>query len=159
MDDEHARELAGVSSWRVYVHIAARLRERLATGDPPPGSRLASEAQLCREYGVTRNTVRRALATLEADGLVETVPGRGRVVCSPDGPGGVVPRYRSIAADLRAEIVTGRLSAGDPLPSEADLMTRYRVARGTARQALGELESGGLVDVVPGKGRYVRERL
>ena len=148
------------TSWGAYTRIAQALRERLAAGQPPPGELLPSEAALCEEYGVTRNTVRRALAELEAEGLIETLPGRGRLACTPDSApsdsGGTAPQYRKIAADLRADITTGALQPGDALPSEATLMDRYQVARGTARQALAELEGAGLIESIHGKGRYVR---
>ena len=42
----------------------------------------AIEARLCAEYRVARNTLRRALAQLGAEGLVAVRPGRGRVVVS-----------------------------------------------------------------------------
>src|SRR5262249_6200535 len=140
---------------------AQALRERLAAGHPPPDELLPSEAALCQEYGVTRNTIRRALAELEAEGLIETLPGRGRIARTPDtGPadsGGTAPQYRKIAADLRTDITTGKLRPGDALPSEVTLMDRYQVARGTARQALAELEGAGLIESIHGKGRYVRQ--
>src|SRR5439155_12480371 len=71
------------TSWGAYARIADALRERLTAGDPPPGELLPSEAALCDEYGVARNTVRRALAALESEGLIETLPGRGRVARRP----------------------------------------------------------------------------
>jgi len=150
---------AGYSVWRSYARIAASLRERIAAGNPPPGSLLPSESALCQDYGVTRNTVRRALAELAEDGLIETVPGRGRVVRSPNEPGSAaehaLPRYGRIAADLRAAIERGELAPGDVLPSEAALMKRHGVSRGTVRQALADLETAGLIESRPGKGRFV----
>ena len=44
--------------------------------------------------------------------------------------------YKQIADHLRAAIAQGRLGAGDQLPSEAQLMTHYGVARMTARNAI-----------------------
>jgi len=149
------------TSWGAYARIADALRELLAAGHPPPGELLPSEAALCDEYGVVRNTVRRALAALESEGLIQTLPGRGRVARPPGATtadsGSTPPQYRRIAAELRADITTGTLCPGDALPSEATLMDRYQVARGTVRQALAELEGAGLVQSIHGKGRYVRQ--
>jgi DNA-binding GntR family transcriptional regulator len=143
-----------------WAHIADALRRRISAGDPPPGSLLPSEAALCAEYGVVRNTVRRALAALEDDGLIQTLPGRGRIVRAPNDPqptrAGALPQYRRIAAELRSAIARGELRPGDALPSEAALMERYTVSRGTARQALAELEGAGLVESQHGRGRFVR---
>jgi DNA-binding GntR family transcriptional regulator len=147
-------------SWGAYARIADALRLQLAAGNPPPGELLPSEAALCEEYGVVRNTVRRALAALEAEGLIETLPGRGRIARpagTPPTEQATPPQYRRIAAELRADITTGTLRPGEALPSEAALMDRYRVARGTARQALAELEGAGLIESIHGKGRYVRQ--
>jgi DNA-binding GntR family transcriptional regulator len=60
--------------------IANELRERITSGDLPPGARLPSITTLMQEYGVARNTARRALAILEEEGLIEIVHGWGSFV-------------------------------------------------------------------------------
>ena len=95
-------------------------------------------------------------AQLADEGLVGTVPGRGRVVLAPDGPPAVLPAYRRIAADLQRAITAGELAPGDLVPSEAMLTREYEVSRSTARQALSLLASLGLVRTVHGKGRFVQ---
>jgi GntR family transcriptional regulator len=67
------------------------------------------------------------------------------------------PKYRQIAADLRAAIDAGDYSPGDRLPGENDLMARYEVARMTARQALGALLQEGLAVARKGSGVFVRD--
>jgi DNA-binding LacI/PurR family transcriptional regulator len=67
------------------------------------------------------------------------------------------PLYRTIANDLLAEIRSGRLKAGDRLPTEADLERRYSVSRITAARALRELQNLGLANRVQGSGSYVQE--
>lgn len=150
------------TAWGAYNQIAETLRHRITSGDYPPGSRLPSESALCEEFSVVRNTVRRALGTLEAEGLIETLPGMGRVVRLPGDSGGskahALPQYRKIANDLREQIASGRLAPGDALPSEAAIVASYGVSRGTARQALADLEGAGLIEARHGKGRYVRRR-
>lgn len=141
--------------WGAYREIAETVRERLA--DAPAGTPVPSEATLASEFKVVRNTVRRALGQLEDEGLIETIPGRGRVVRRGDGTH-VAPMYQRIADDLRTEITSGALAPGARLPSETALVERYEVSRGTARQALALLVGDGLIDVVHGKGRYVRNR-
>jgi DNA-binding GntR family transcriptional regulator len=147
------------TAWGAYRRITETLRARISGGEFAPGMSLPSEAALCAEYGVARNTLRRALDQLAGEGLIEARPGRGRVVISPDGAAGpVLPQYRVMAADLRALIESGKLRAGEAVPSESALAEEYGVSRGTARHALAELESAGLVEAVHGKGRYVRKR-
>lgn len=63
-----------------YPDIAAALRQRIVNGDWPPGSRLPTHAELGGDFGVNRDTIARAIATLEGEGLVWAVPRRGTVV-------------------------------------------------------------------------------
>jgi GntR family transcriptional regulator len=62
---------------------------------------------------------------------------------------------RRIAADLRAAIESGELTAGQKLPSERELAARYGTARNTAREAFRLLEAAGLVDIEHGSGVFV----
>jgi len=145
------------TAWGAYKGIAEAIRARILGGEFAPGAALPSESALCAEYGVARNTLRRALDQLAAEGLVAVRPGRGRAVVDiRDGKGRAVPEYRKMADDLRAIIESGRLRPGDAVPSESALANRYGVSRGTARHALAELEGAGLVDPIHGKGRFVR---
>ena len=66
--------------------------------------------------------------------------------------------FRQIADHLRQAIGSGRLNAGDQLPSEAQLMAHYGVARMTARNALRLLQDEGLTTAEHGRGVYVRAR-
>ncbi len=66
------------------------------------------------------------------------------------------PPYRQIAAALREAITAERLAPGDRLPSESELVERYDVARMTARQAIQELRTEGLVVAEHGRGVFVR---
>lgn len=151
--------------WGTYHQIAESLRSQITSGDLTPGAALSSEAALGQEFGVARSTVRRALAKLEAERLVKALPGTGRVVCTEVERKSTavdeVPQsqYRRIAAELRERLITGEFSPGDALPSEATLIREYSVSRGTARQALSELEGTGLVVAVPGKGRFVKQAI
>jgi DNA-binding GntR family transcriptional regulator len=147
------------TAWGAYKRIAETLRARITGGEFAPGTALPSEAVLCQQYGVARNTLRRALDELAEERLIEVRPGRGRVVVSSSNMAGrAVPQYQAMADDLRSQIESGKLKPGDALPSEMALADRYGVARGTARHALAELEGAGLVTTVHGKGRYVQPR-
>ncbi|PZS08524.1 MAG: GntR family transcriptional regulator [Solirubrobacterales bacterium] len=135
-------------------HVRANRRQAAGTaGGCRAGSALPAETALAAEFGVARNTVRRALAELERDGLIVTLAGRGRVVSEPAGT--TTAGYRRIADDLRQQITSGELATGQRVPFEADLMRRYGVSRGTARRGLALLEATGLVSAVHGKGRFV----
>ena len=73
-------------------------------------------------------------------------------------PGSDRAVFRQIADQLRAAIQNGRLSEGDRLPSEAQLIDHYGVARMTIRNALQLLEAEGLTRAEHGRGVYVRRK-
>ena len=56
------------------------LRRRVASGDLAPGDRLPSEPDLARTLGVSRSSLRAAIALLEEDGLVQRLHGSGTYV-------------------------------------------------------------------------------
>ncbi len=66
--------------------------------------------------------------------------------------------YKQIADHLRAVVARGRVEPGDQLPSEAQLMEHYGVARMTVRNALRLLQDEGLITAEHGRGVYVRAR-
>jgi DNA-binding GntR family transcriptional regulator len=63
-----------------YAQIVQTLRRRISEGTYPPGSALPSEAQLIREFGVSRPTVVRALQAMQLRGEIEREHGRGSFV-------------------------------------------------------------------------------
>ena len=71
-----------MSERRVPLHerVERTLRERLESRDLRPGDLFPSEAALREEFDVSRSVVRQALATLEAEGLIIKVRGKGSVV-------------------------------------------------------------------------------
>ncbi len=64
----------------IWVQLHQQLTQRIATGMYPRGSRMPSVRELASEAGVNPNTMQRALAQLEADGLVTTNRTAGRTV-------------------------------------------------------------------------------
>lgn len=60
--------------------VAASIREAILAGDFPERSRIPGESALAEQYGVARVTIRRAIAILEAEGIVESRRGVGRIV-------------------------------------------------------------------------------
>jgi DNA-binding FadR family transcriptional regulator len=62
----------------------------------------------------------------------------------------VRPAYHQVADELRAQISTGALSAGDRLPNEAELSRSFGVSRSTVREALRVLTSQHLIETKRG---------
>lgn len=68
----------------LYVQLANVLRAMIESGELQPRAPLPSESYLQQEHGVSRGTVRMAVAILRDEGLVVTIGGRGTFV-SPKG--------------------------------------------------------------------------
>lgn len=65
----------------LYRRIAEDLRQRIESGEIPPGSQLPTELELREQFdNASRNTVRDAIKWLTTRGLVRTQPGRGTFV-------------------------------------------------------------------------------
>ncbi|MCX5050971.1 GntR family transcriptional regulator [Streptomyces sp. NBC_00474] len=71
-----------------YVQLAGILRARLRRGDWKENRLMASENQLSEEFGLSRPTVRRAIALLVDEGRLRVVPRRGTFVAGPASPEG-----------------------------------------------------------------------
>ena len=71
----------GVALWR---QIADSLRLDIATGLLPAGDRLPGETALAERFGVNRHTVSAALKSMERDGVVRAIQGRGTFVVDID---------------------------------------------------------------------------
>lgn len=68
----------------LYVQLANRLSDAIYRGEYKSGDKLPSENSLCRQYGVSRITVRQALNLLVQQGLAFSVHGKGTFVKTPD---------------------------------------------------------------------------
>lgn len=68
----------------LYQQVADRLRADITAGHyTAEGGKLPSESELIAKYDVARDTVRRAIARLQAEGLISAEQGRGTFVRTP----------------------------------------------------------------------------
>lgn len=75
--------LSRSSEGTLYHQLHTELVEQIDSGRIGVGDRLPSEADLVRDYDVSRTTARRALDELRREGLVRREPGRGTFLASP----------------------------------------------------------------------------
>jgi GntR family transcriptional regulator len=71
------------SEGTLHHQLHTELVEQIDSGKIGVGDRLPSEADLVRDYDVSRTTARRALDELRRQGLVRREPGRGTFLVSP----------------------------------------------------------------------------
>jgi len=64
----------------LYHQLEQEIAGRLSSGEFAPGDNLPTEEQLCQMYGVSRITVRKALDSLDRQGLIVRRRGRGSFV-------------------------------------------------------------------------------
>lgn len=62
-----------------------------------------------------------------------------------------------VVMQLKKYIIDNNLTAGEKLPTEAELSSALHVSRSAIREAMKALESLGLIMTVQGKGRFIKE--
>src|SRR5258707_7519381 len=82
--DQEGEAIVHASPVPFYEQLTAILRREIASGRLPPGKIEGGEDRLAQRYGVSRATVRPALDTLKAEGLVTTSRSQGTYVLRPE---------------------------------------------------------------------------
>mgnify|MGYP001182360470 FL=1 len=65
------------------------------------------------------------------------------------------PIYEQITSQIKAMIMSGKLAAGEPLPSIRHMAKELRVSVITTKRAYEDLERDGFIETIPGKGSFV----
>jgi GntR family transcriptional regulator len=121
-----------------YQQIAMDIRERIDSGEFSPGDPIPSETEMIATYGVSRITVRHAIAALRASGLIITEHGRPS-------------RVRAVPATAAGDTASGMLAFNPAITHDADgyhtwdeegwadveTPARYRTTAGRHATALG----------------------
>lgn len=99
---------------RLENDLRAQIREQRFQEETP----LPTEAELARDYGVSRQTVRRAFQDLVAENLVFRVPGRGTFVTPSSGrylrQFGSIEDLMALSADSELQVLVPLTSGVDP---------------------------------------------
>jgi GntR family transcriptional regulator len=124
------------ASGRTPEDVRHALAEQISAGRLRPGQRLGAERSLAAELGVSRATLRQALAVLEESGVVRRVPGRG---------GGTFVSKGKIERDLSRVVGVPALLRSQGVVAGTRVMSaRLSEPDESAAQALG-LRAGDLV--------------
>lgn len=111
----------------LHARLRDELRAAILAGTLAPGDKLPSESELIDAHGVSRITVRHALAALQAEGLIVKLHGKGAFVSKPQ-----------VAQSLnRLQGLAEALGAGAHAVSSRRLVWREQAAPAAVARQLG----------------------
>jgi GntR family transcriptional regulator len=117
-----------------------RLLDQIRTGGLEPGAKLGGERELARALGVSRSTVRQALASMERAGVVRRIPGRG---------GGTFVGHPKVDRDLSRIVGVPALLRQQGITAGTRVVSTALVrADDTTRAALRLAEDTYVLDVI-----------
>lgn len=155
-----ARDTGEASGGRLHARIADILAAEISGGTLPVGRHLV-EAQIATRFGVSRTTVRLALARLCDAGWLDHQQGRGHAVrgippgaATATGAGetdiGARHAWESIYDEVE-DAITARIAGGSWQVPETALARHFGVSRTVARDVLARLQGKGLVRMDGGR--------
>lgn len=115
----------------LYQIVAESISAQIRSGQLEPNQRLPSESDLCQEYSVGRNTVRRAISELVNEGLLRTVPGVGTFVVdtrldkTAEYLFGFSQEMRFLGKDITSQVIEATI-----IPADAFLSRRLQIQLG-----------------------------
>ena len=110
------------SSRPIYAQLVERLKARILAGIYPPGGHLESVRDLAAAAGVNPNTMQRALAQLEMEGLVRTERTSGRFVTEDTD---LIEQLRAAAAHEIAEEFLKKMNSIGYTPEKAAALLEH----------------------------------
>ena len=128
-----------------WVQIEEQLSDRIESGHLAPGERLPAERDLALALAVSRMTVRQALASLAASGLVERGVGRGTFVRDVPKVVHDLTRVAGFTEDVeRQGLEAGaRILAAGEHPAPGQVAQALDIAAGTPVVRLERVRLGG----------------
>ncbi|NLS17884.1 phosphonate metabolism transcriptional regulator PhnF [Rhizobium sp. P40RR-XXII] len=131
MDEKNQRD-EGAKAVGGWATVAAELRRAIDGGRHAPGSRLPSERALSEQFGVSRVTMRRAIAELEGEGLLRVARGSGAYVRADMPVRFQLGNKVRFSKDLTATDanLTRKVPSAREVPATADIAARLNLQPG-----------------------------
>ena len=89
----------------VYLQLADQIRYAAASGRLRPGEPLPALRPLAEELRINRNTIAKAYAELESQGIIETLPGKGFFLRKNNSPFSEPVRQRLLLTEIDEAVV------------------------------------------------------
>lgn len=96
-DIQSAQRFDKIKVPSAYQMVADAIEQEIIAGRLAPGDEIGTEAELVRQFGVNRSTVREGIRVLEQGGLVRRQSGRKLYVC--------VPRYKTLSTRMSRAMI------------------------------------------------------
>jgi GntR family transcriptional regulator len=134
------------SSEPFYLQLSRWLEEQIASGRYGSGDQLPTESELCRQFSLSRSTVRESLRSLQERGKIKIVQRRGAFVCGPPKPSWMLQfaeGFSETEADFHRRVVDTKVLRVEnaTLPDEAcDALNLPEGSRGVMIERLRKLD-------------------
>jgi GntR family transcriptional regulator len=126
-----------------YFRVKEALLEQIGSGAWGPGDLIPSEPELCRQFSVSRTTVRKAVSDLVYDGRLVALQGKGTFVATPKVEERFVQRAFGIHEDLERRGITlsTRVLRQGVLDAPPEVARRLRLRSGDPVHVIVRLRS------------------
>jgi len=126
-----------------YFRVKEALLQQIARGDWGPGALIPSEPELCRRFGVSRTTVRKAVSDLVYERRLVVVQGKGTFVATPKLEERFIQRAFGIHEDMERRGITlsTRVLRQEVVEAPVEVARRLRLRSGEAVHMIVRLRS------------------
>ena len=116
----HNRTVDRFNQEKLYLQLTRIFLNQIVSGQWEIGCQIPTEEELCREYGVSKITVRQAIKNLASDGYLLKIQGKGTFVTSSDHSAGFAMKTRFTENMFGKEVQVKReVVARDVQPAES----------------------------------------
>lgn len=126
-----------------YYHLKETILERITNGTWAAGSAIPPEPELCREFGISRITVRRAIGELVHEGKLYTVQGKGTFIARPKLDERFIHRAFGFFEDMerQGQSLMTRVIQQQVIPALETVATYLQISPGTPVHCLIRLRA------------------
>jgi len=104
----HNRTVDRFNQEKLYLQLTRIFLNQIISGQWEIGCQIPTEEELCKEYGVSKITVRQAIKNLAGDGYLLKIQGKGTFVTSSEQPSGFAMKTRFTEDMFGKEVLVKR---------------------------------------------------
>ena len=123
-DQLHNKTIDRFNQEKLYMQLTRIFLSLITSGQWENGCQIPTEAELCRQYGVSKITVRQAIKNLAADGYLLKIQGKGTFVRNSEQPSGFNMKTRFTEdmfgkeVQVKREVLARGVQPTEPTASE-----------------------------------------